>query len=152
MPVLAPTPARRIRVEGEVKAEAPPRAGTVQPTAASVASSLKHISPERQADLPDLRDFIRSRRAALAGFMEQGAALALNGDVLTVIPRNDIYIRYLSDNRASSPISPASSTAAAFVSNRTNRNRCVQQEPPPMRQAAPARPGGCSSDAVSRIA
>jgi AAA domain-containing protein len=49
-------------------------------------------------DLPELRDFIRSRRAALFGFMEQGAALELNGDVLTVIPRNDIYIRYLNDN------------------------------------------------------
>src|SRR5262249_14066987 len=51
-------------------------------------------------DLPELRDFIRARRAALAGFMEQGAALALNDDVLTVDARNDIYIRYLSDNRA----------------------------------------------------
>jgi hypothetical protein len=50
-------------------------------------------------DLPELRDFIRSRRAALAGFMEQGAALALNNDVVIVSPRNDIYIRYLTDNR-----------------------------------------------------
>ena len=33
--------------------------------------------------------------------MEQGASLALDGDVLRVIPRNDIYIRYLNDNRAS---------------------------------------------------
>ena len=32
--------------------------------------------------------------------MEQGAALTLDGDVLTVNARNDIYIRYLSDNRA----------------------------------------------------
>jgi hypothetical protein len=51
-------------------------------------------------DLPELRDFIRTRRAALAGFMEQGAALILTDDVLTVNARNDIYIRYLSDNRA----------------------------------------------------
>lgn len=51
-------------------------------------------------DLPELRDFIRTRRAALAGFMEQGASLAFNDDVLTVNARNDIYIRYLSDNRA----------------------------------------------------
>jgi putative DNA primase/helicase len=50
-------------------------------------------------DLPELRDFIRSRRAALFGFMEQGAALELNSDVLKVIPRNDIYVRYLTDNR-----------------------------------------------------
>jgi len=33
--------------------------------------------------------------------MEQGAALALDVDLLRVIPRNDIYIRYLNDNRAS---------------------------------------------------
>jgi hypothetical protein len=50
-------------------------------------------------DLPELRDFIRARRAALAGFMEQGAALALNDDVVIVSPRNDIYVRYLTDNR-----------------------------------------------------
>ncbi|HVB82991.1 MAG TPA: hypothetical protein VNE82_23950, partial [Candidatus Binataceae bacterium] len=52
-------------------------------------------------DLPELREHIRARRAALAGFMEQGASLALDGDLLRVIPRNDIYIRYLNDNRAS---------------------------------------------------
>src|SRR5260370_4822861 len=52
-------------------------------------------------DLPELRDHIRARRAALAGFMEQGASLSLDGDLLRVIPRNDIYIRYLNDNRAS---------------------------------------------------
>jgi len=51
------------------------------------------------SDLPDLRNYIRGRRAALAGFMEQGAALALDDDVLTVTPRNAIYIRYLTDNR-----------------------------------------------------
>ncbi|HEY1849791.1 MAG TPA: DNA polymerase III subunit gamma/tau [Candidatus Binataceae bacterium] len=96
--VLAPTPARRIRVEGEVKAEAPPRAVAVQPKAASVVSS-SGASAGTSGGLPDLREFIRGRRAALFGFMEQGAALALNGDVLTIIPRNDIYIRYLSDNR-----------------------------------------------------
>jgi hypothetical protein len=32
--------------------------------------------------------------------MEQGAALAFADDVLNVNARNDIYIRYLSDNRA----------------------------------------------------
>ncbi len=50
-------------------------------------------------ELPELRDFIRGRRAALAGFMEQGAGLMLDGDILTVIARNDIYIRYLNDNK-----------------------------------------------------
>jgi DNA polymerase III subunit gamma/tau len=99
--VLAPAPARRMRVEGEVKAEAPTRRAApapqnVQREAPSVGSPASTSGP---AGLPDLREFIRSRRAALFGFMEQGATLDLNGDVLTIIPRNDIYIRYLGDNR-----------------------------------------------------
>ena len=52
-------------------------------------------------DLPELRDHIRSRRPALAGFMDQGADLVLDGDLLRVIPRNAIYIRNLNDNHAS---------------------------------------------------
>jgi hypothetical protein len=51
------------------------------------------------SDLPAFRDHIRSRRAALAGFMEQGALLAFENNTLTVFPRNDIYVRYLADNR-----------------------------------------------------
>ena len=85
----APSPqssgARRLRVEGEVKADAPLR-------------SESHDDGARE--LPELRDFIRGRRAALAGFMEQGAGLILDGDTLTVTARNDIYIRYLNDNKA----------------------------------------------------
>ena len=50
-------------------------------------------------DLPELREYIRARRVALAGFMEEGASLSLDGDLLRVIPRNDIFIRYLNDNR-----------------------------------------------------
>lgn len=52
-----------------------------------------------ETELPELRQFIRSKRAALAGFMDQGAALRLDGDELLVFPRNDIYVRYLTDNR-----------------------------------------------------
>jgi DNA polymerase III subunit gamma/tau len=78
--------ARRIRVEGEVKAEAPARDNW----------SAEAPPP---TDLPELREFIRNRRAALAGFMEHGAGLALDGDVLKVSARNEIYVRYLSDNR-----------------------------------------------------
>src|SRR6266481_2577714 len=88
----APSPqssgARRMRVEGEVKADAPLRQGS-QPES--------HDAGVRE--LPELRDFIRGKRAALAGFMEQGAGLALDGDILTVTARNDIYIRYLNDNK-----------------------------------------------------
>jgi hypothetical protein len=50
--------------------------------------------------LSAFRDFIRERRAALAGFMAQGARLRLRGDHLLVIAVNDIFIRYLSDNRS----------------------------------------------------
>jgi DNA polymerase III gamma/tau subunit len=87
-PEPAPSPqssgARRLRVEGEVKADAPLR---------------NESHDEGSRELPELRDFIRGRRAALAGFMEQGAGLMLDGDILTVIARNDIYIRYLNDNK-----------------------------------------------------
>jgi DNA polymerase-3 subunit gamma/tau len=83
-------PMRRVRFEGEVKADAPPRVMPA-PEPPPVSSGA--------AELPDLRDFIRSRRAALAGFMEQGASLKIDGDLLTVTPRSDIYMRYLHDNR-----------------------------------------------------
>ena len=116
---------RRIPLRGEVKAEAPVRGpisaaltesivdGTpasapvrrpitpIQPAAAAPAPAQS--SPSRSVaggGLSDLRDFIRSKRAALAGFMEQGAALRMDDDTITVVPRNDIYVRYLSDNRA----------------------------------------------------
>ena len=85
-------PVRRIPFEGDVKADAPRRAS-------SIASRSEPSPASSGGELPDLRDFIRSRRAALAGFMEQGAALKIDGDVITVTPRSDIYIRYLSDNR-----------------------------------------------------
>jgi DNA polymerase-3 subunit gamma/tau len=78
---LAPAVGRQITVEGEVKADAPRK------------------SVGGPQDLPELRAFIRDRRAALAGFMEQGAILQLSDDLLTVTPRNDIYVRYLNDNR-----------------------------------------------------
>ena len=102
--------ARRLKVEGEVKAQAPRKAADGdqsrygQPRSASAAGSLgagpaiasPEVSPA--GDLPDLRDYVRSRRAALAGFMEQGALLSLDGDILRVAPRSDIYVRYLKDN------------------------------------------------------
>ncbi len=114
VPEPAPAPpsgARRLRVEGEVKAGAPLRAASA-PAFTSPSMAAASISPAPPtavrratapvgADLPELREHIRARRAALAGFMEQGAGLALDGDLLRVIPRNDIYIRYLNDNRAS---------------------------------------------------
>ena len=80
---------RRLKVEGEVKADAPRKA--------AVESSF---SGDEGRELPELRNFIRNKRAALAGFMDQGAALGLDGDVLRIRPRSDIYTRYLSDNRS----------------------------------------------------
>jgi hypothetical protein len=94
---------RRMKVEGEVNAHAPVRPpGPLPISSPSGRSSLPSAigQASMKPDLPELRDFIRTRRAALAGFMEQGAALTLTDDVLTVNARNDIYIRYLSDNRA----------------------------------------------------
>jgi hypothetical protein len=46
-------------------------------------------------DLPDLRAFIRVKKPALAGFMELGAKLELVDGVLKVVPRSDIFQRYL---------------------------------------------------------
>ena len=84
---------RRLRVEGEVKADAPLRSASMADTSARADSGGAR-------ELPELRDFIRARRAALAGFMEQGAGLVLANDLLTMTARNDIYIRYLNDNKA----------------------------------------------------
>ncbi len=109
-----------LRVEGEVKADAPLRVGGAvaltststprlnwrtprlrerRPTVALAPLGRRESTAPAGSDLPELRDHIRARRAALAGFMEQGAALAIEGDVLSIVPRNDIYIRYLNDNR-----------------------------------------------------
>ena len=103
-------PTRKMKVEGEVNATAPARLSSPPPAPMPIAQPAQ-IRPAAQPstsapqgamkpDLPELRDFIRARRAALAGFMEQGASLVLNDDILNVSARNDIYIRYLSDNRA----------------------------------------------------
>jgi hypothetical protein len=92
-----------MKVEGEVNATAPVRAPSPLPPAPARATAplgAGIAQPSTSRDLPELRDFIRARRAALAGFMEQGASLAFVDDVLSVNARNDIYIRYLSDNRA----------------------------------------------------
>jgi hypothetical protein len=108
---LSPAPSRRIPVDGEVKADAPRKA------------------PGGPGDLPELREFIRNRRAALAGFMEQGAILQLADDVITVTPRNDIYIRYLSDNR---------NVIAGLASEMYARKICVEMAAIAAPSAAPA--------------
>jgi DNA polymerase III subunit gamma/tau len=95
--------AHRMRVEGEVKAEAPRRATPMAvgaPARPAAASPPPPSSDGGGTDLPDLRVHIRSRRAALAGFMEQGALLSLDGDTVIITPRKDIYVRYLNDNRS----------------------------------------------------
>ncbi len=73
---------QRLKVEGEVKADAPRRTAATPPT----------------RDLPELREHIRARKGALAGFMEHGASLSLEGDALTVTARSDIYVRYFQDH------------------------------------------------------
>lgn len=89
--------ARRIPLAGEVKADAPRSIQSPAPLASR--NPAPDAPPPGGGELSDLRDFIRGKRAALFGFMEQGASLRMSGDVITVIPRSDIYIRYLSDNR-----------------------------------------------------
>jgi DNA polymerase III subunit gamma/tau len=104
-PEPAAAPARRLKVEGEVKADAPRRKSTTiempeQATVDAAPSPLSAESSKPGVDLPELRAYIRQKKAALAGFMELGAALELDGDVLRVAPRSDIYVRYLNDNKA----------------------------------------------------
>ena len=105
-PVSVPSPAaaRRLKIDGEVKADAPLRKATSDtPRPAEPAESARPAPPGDSAgagvDMPDLRDYIRQKKAALAGFMELGAGLELSGDILRVVPRNDIYVRYLNDNK-----------------------------------------------------
>ena len=88
---------RKLRVEGEVKASAPIRTAAPSPGITPLAGAPVAAAAGRE--MPELRDHIRARRAALAGFMEQGAALSIEGDVLSIAPRSDIYVRYLADNR-----------------------------------------------------
>ncbi|HVA77468.1 MAG TPA: DNA polymerase III subunit gamma/tau, partial [Candidatus Binataceae bacterium] len=88
---------RKLRVEGEVNASAPIR--TVAPSAGITPLAGAPVAAAAGREMPELRDHIRARRAALAGFMEQGAALSIEGDVLSIAPRSDIYVRYLADNR-----------------------------------------------------
>ncbi len=100
---VAPDPgqaagSRKLRVEGEVKASAPIRAA--QPSAGITPLPGEPAAPAAAREMPELREHIKSRRAALAGFIEQGAALSLAGDVLSIAPKSDIYVRYLADNRA----------------------------------------------------
>lgn len=66
----------------------------------SFKEALKNADQKRNAgrDLPELREYICSQRAALAGFMEQGASLRLEGNDLMLRPGSEIYVRYLTDN------------------------------------------------------
>ncbi|HYA36375.1 MAG TPA: DNA polymerase III subunit gamma/tau [Candidatus Binataceae bacterium] len=146
----APAPSRRIKVAGEVKAEAPAR-----PVVSSAPSSPPAQQPSQPAatDLPDLRTHIRNRRPALGGFMEQGARLALVGDTLSVAPRSDIYTRYLNDNRAAiaelatefygRPMKVEMSVAAAPASGANVASQPAtpssQNGEPPKREIPPAR-------------
>ena len=158
-----------MKVEGEVNATAPvrtppPYTSPSRP-AAPIGAGIAQAS--MKPDLPELRDFIRTRRAALAGFMEQGASLALSEDVLTVNARNDIYIRYLNDNKnviaelasehlgrairvelsTNGAVNPAATRATtALASNGVTR------ELPPAISAAPAAQPIAAENAPKRMA
>ena len=78
----ASVPTRRMKVEGEVNATAPVRGHhrrCFHRSRGQLRRSARASRSDRcKPDLPELRDFIRARRAALAGFMEQGASLAFS--------------------------------------------------------------------------
>jgi hypothetical protein len=76
-------------------------------------------------DLPELRAHIRLKKPALAGFMELGAGLEFAGDVLRVIPRNDIYVPYLNDNK---------DTIAVLATEFHGRPIAVELAPPQARE------------------
>ena len=137
---FTPAPARQIRVEGEVKADAPLRRAASAPAPSAPAPEPARSAPAVAAtpDLPELRDFIRARRAALAGFMEQGATLMLDGDLVTIAPRNDIYVRYLTDNRN------VIAELASELYGRKIRAEVGAPGAPP--QAAPLSPGVSAPD------
>ena len=109
--------------------------------------------------------------------MEQGAALRMDGDTVTVIPRNDIYVRYLSDNRgtiaelaselygrrikvemgasevnapAAEPLATTPSAAAANGSGEADGNNGAP-EAPITRNSADARQALYSDPVVRRI-
>ena len=162
----APAPSRRIKVAGEVKAEAPSR---------PVVSNAPSNTPAQQstqpvaADLPDLRAHIRNRRAALGGFMEQGARIALDGDTLSVAPRSDIYTRYLSDNRATiaelasefygrpmkvemsvtASLTPAANVAPQPAATSSQNGELPKREVPPSRPTSATQPLSANGDADS---
>ena len=57
------------------------------------------MSATESADMLNLLALIRTRRAALAGFVEHRATLVPDGDILRVIARQSVYLRYLNENR-----------------------------------------------------
>jgi hypothetical protein len=82
---------------------------------------LAITTKEVESGLPELRNFIRSRRAALFGFMAQGAHLSVMGNALYITPRNEIYVDYLTKN---------SSTIADLASEFYGRRMNVEILPP----------------------
>jgi DNA polymerase-3 subunit gamma/tau len=155
-PVTAP--ARRLKVEGEVKADAPRRKAApdqpprqAAPDAAATPSMPASDSAKTGADLPELRAYIRQKKAALAGFMELGAGLDLNDDVLRVVPRSDIYVRYLNDNKGA---------ISALASEHYARPIKVELAPtsadiartPAVESEAPETPAPAAAEPARRIA
>jgi len=172
-----PAPARRMRVEGEVQASAPARnprpAVAPAPAARSEESAPVARSP---LALPELRAHIRARKAALAGFMENGAALSLEDDLLRITPTSPIYLRYLADNRTAigelaaefygrpmrvelAPIEPSGEGAGAAgaapvpAPDASARARSAPTQPSPSELLAPASsPAAPATPALDRDA
>lgn len=126
--------------------------------------------------LPELRAHIRARKAALAGFMENGAALSLEDDLLRITPTSPIYLRYLADNRTAigelaaefygrpmrvelAPIEPSGEGAGAAgaapvpAPDASARARSAPTQPSPSELLAPASsPAAPATPALDRDA
>jgi hypothetical protein len=93
--------------------------------------------------------------------MEQGAGLALEGSILTVTARNDIYIRYLTDNRAviaelasehlGRPIRVELSNAGVAAPRSKSGNPPVATGNPPVASIVAAREISPTPQAVSKV-
>ena len=134
--------ARRMRVEGEVKADAPLRQGIKQESQRRRRARTSRVA----------RFYSRQARGARRVSWSRARDSILNGDVLTVTARNDIYIRYLSDNknviaelasehfaraiRVELSINGAANSAAAVPRCRLQSNGLTRELP----SAAPATP------------
>jgi tetratricopeptide (TPR) repeat protein len=79
------------RSDGEYEQE-------VMTKASELKKRLTSKEQPSSESIGSFREFVRSKRAALAGFLEQGASLKVQKNILVVTPRNEVFTRYLREN------------------------------------------------------